>query len=85
MTALILLSVINDYTDNIIVNMMEKAKIDDNDISYKYILSLYNIFKLLDKDYVNRNLDKLKELSNNEKICKKNKFKIMDILDLIKT
>jgi hypothetical protein len=65
--------------------MMEKAKIDDNDISYKYILSLYNIFKLLDKDYVNRNLDKLKELSNNEKICKKNKFKIMDILDLIKT
>jgi hypothetical protein len=80
-----LLSVINDYTDNIIVNMMEKAKVDDNDISYKYILSLYNIFKLLDKDYVNRNLDKLKELSNNEKICKKNKFKIMDILDLIKT
>ena len=79
-----LLSVICDYTDNIIINMMEKAKTNNNDLSYKYIISLFNIFKLLDKGYVNRNLDKLKELSNSDNICKKNKFKIMDILDLIK-
>ena len=65
-----------------IQKMLDNIVLDDDDIVYKYVMSLYNIFKLLDKQYIIINKDKLINLSN-EKISKRNKFKIIDILDLI--
>ena len=75
-------SLIKGYTIPIIQKMLDNIVIEDDDIVYKYVMSLYNIFKLLDKQYIIINKDKLDELSN-KKISKRNKFKIMDILDLI--
>ena len=75
-------SLIKGYTIPIIQKMLDNIVIEDDDIVYKYVMSLYNIFKLLNKQYIIINREKLVDLSN-KKISKRNKFKIMDILDLI--
>ena len=62
--------------------MFNNIILDDEDICYKYIISMYNIFNILDKSYIEKyksNLDKLM----NEKMSKKNKFKVMDILEMV--
>jgi len=75
-------SLIKGYIIPIIQKMLDNIVLDNDDTVFKYVMSLYNIFKLLDKQYIIINRDKLINLSN-EKISKRNKFKIMDILDLV--
>ena len=75
-------SLIKGYIIPIIQKMLDNIVLDNDDTVFKYVMSLYNIFKLLDKQYIIINKDKLINLSN-EKISKRNKFKIMDILDLV--
>ena len=41
-----------------------------------------NIFETLDKSYIQKYDKRLNDLKNS-KICKKNKFKIMDILEMV--
>ena len=72
-----------NYTERIINKMFESIIIDDDDICYKYILTLYNIFKILDKEDIKGYKDKINELKSKD-ISKKNKFKLMDILDFMK-
>ena len=43
---------------------------------------MYNIFETLDKTYIQKYDKRLNDLKNS-KICKKNKFKIMDILEMV--
>ena len=62
--------------------MFSNIILDNEDICYKYIISMYNIFNILDKSYIEKyksNLDKL----INKKMSKKNKFKVMDILEMV--
>ena len=75
-------NIIQDRVDNTILKMFENIVLDDEDICYKYILSLYNIFDLLDKSYIVKYKEELEKLQNS-KISKKNKFKIMDILEKV--
>jgi hypothetical protein len=72
-----------NYTERIINKMFESIIIDNDDICYKYILTLYNIFKILDKEDIKDYTDKINELKSKD-ISKKNKFKLMDILDFMK-
>jgi len=74
--------IIEKRIDNTIEKMFDNIVIDIEDICYKYIMSLYNIFNLLDKSYITKYKDKLDKLQN-EKISKKNKFKVMDILEMV--
>jgi len=75
-------NLIEDQIDDTIIRMFENIVIDNEDICYKYIISLYNIFELLDVSYIEKYKDKLIQLKN-KKISKKNKFKIMDILEKV--
>jgi hypothetical protein len=76
--------IISNYINNIINGMIDfiSNNLLNNDITYKYILSLYNIFLLLDKSYIDKYSIQINEFKNNANINKKNKFKLMDILDL---
>ena len=62
--------------------MFKNIILDDEDICYKYIISMYNIFNILDKSYVEKYKSNLEKLID-EKISKKNKFKVMDILEMV--
>ena len=75
-------NIIKDKIDDTIDRMFINIVLEDEYICYKYILSLYNIFILLDKSYIIKYKDKLEKLKN-ENISKKNKFKIMDILEMV--
>lgn len=77
-------NIISNYTDNIINAMINfiTEKISNNDITYKYIISLYNIFLLLDKSYINKYTIHINKFIENNNINKKNKFILMDIIDL---
>ena len=75
-------NLIEDQIDDTIIRMFENIVIDNEDICYKYIISLYNIFELLDVSYIEKYKDKLIKLKN-ERISKKNKFKIMDVLEKV--
>ena len=75
-------NILENYIDPTIQRMFNNIILDDEDICYKYIISMYNIFNILDKSYIEKyksNLDKLM----NEKMSKKNKFKVMDILEMV--
>ena len=50
--------------DDTIERLFNSIVLDDEDICYKYIISLYNIFELLDKQYIIINKDNLINLSN---------------------
>lgn len=76
-------NLLKEYNNKIINIMFDSIIIEDDDICYKYILSLYNIFSLLDKEEIIIYKEKINELKN-KNITKKNKFKLMDILDLMK-
>ena len=75
----------NNIIQNYIINVINKFFIhintDDNDICDRYINSLYSIFKHVDKRIIVLYIGKLEDLSK-KNISTKNKFKIMDILDL---
>lgn len=77
-------NIISNYIDNIINGMINFIEINllNNDITYKYILSLYNIFLLLDNNYISKYALKINKFIQNENINKKNKFKLMDIMDI---
>ena len=75
-------SLIKGYTVPIIQKMLDNIVLDNDDTVFKYVISLYNIFKLLGKQYIIIYKERLIKLSK-EKISKRNKFKIMDILDLV--
>lgn len=63
--------------------MFDNIIIDNEDILYKSIITLYNIFLLLDTKDIIIYKDKIIEIKE-KNISKKNKFILMDILDLIK-
>jgi len=75
--------ILTNYTQKIIDKMFDSIIIDNDDICYKYILTLFNIFKSIDKGKTIIYKNKIVELKN-KNISKKNKFKLMDILDLMK-
>jgi len=62
--------------------MFSNIILDNEDICYKYIISMYNIFNILDKSYIEKYKSNLEKLIN-EKMSKKNKFKVMDILEMV--
>ena len=78
-----LLNIIENYANNIIVKLFNIIfkNIENEDIVYKYIISLFNIFKELDKSYLLKHTEKLNKIKC-ENISKKIKFKIMDILEI---
>ena len=78
-----LLNIIENYTNNIIEKLFNIIfkNIDNEDIVYKYIISLFYIFKELDKSYLLKHTEKLNKIKY-ENISKKIKFKIMDILEI---
>ena len=75
-------NLIVNQIDNTIEGLFNNIVLDSEDICYKYIISLYNIFEILDNSYITKYAKKLNNLKNH-KISKKNKFKIMDILEMI--
>ena len=75
-------NLISNHIDNTISRLFDSINLDDEDICYKYIISLYNIFETLDNSYISKYDSKLNDLKNS-KISKKNKFKIMDILEMV--
>ena len=62
--------------------MFDNIILDNEDICYKYIISMYNIFNILDKSYIEKYKSDLEKLMK-ENISKKNKFKIMYILEMV--
>ena len=72
--------------DNIIIDTIDilfhNIILDDDDICFKYISCMYNIFETLDKSYIVKYDERLKSLKDS-KISKKNKFIIMDILEMV--
>jgi len=74
--------IITNHIDSTISRLFNSIVLDDEDVCYKYIISLYNIFEELDNSYISKYDSKLNDLKN-EKISKKNKFKIMDILEMV--
>ena len=76
------LKIITNHIDDTISRLFNSIVLDDEDICYKYIISLYNIFEELDNSYISKYNTKLNDLKNSE-ISKKNKFKIMDILEMV--
>ena len=75
-------NILENYINPTIQRMFNNIILDDEDICYKYIISMYNIFNILDKSYIEKYKDNLTKLMN-ENISKKNKFKIMDILEKV--
>ena len=75
-------NILENYINPTIQRMFNNIILDDEDICYKYIISMYNIFNILDKSYIEKYKSDLEKLMN-EKISKKNKFKIMDILEMV--
>ena len=75
-------NILENYIDPTIQRMFDNIILDNEDICYKYIISMYNIFNILDKSYIEKYKSDLEKLMN-EKISKKNKFKIMDILEMV--
>ena len=77
-----LLNIIQNYTDKTIDKLfcIIFNNINNEDIVYKYIISLFNIFKELDSEYLLKYTEKLNEIKT-KNISKKIKFKIMDILE----
>lgn len=71
---------LNNYTKKIIELSFNKINIKNNDITFKYICCLFKIFEC-NKLLINIFYDNLFYLKENV-INKKNKFKVMDILDL---
>lgn len=78
-----LLNIIQNYTDKTIDKLfcIIFNNINNEDIVYKYIISLFNIFKELDSEYLLKYTEKLNEIKS-KNISKKIKFKIMDILEI---
>lgn len=78
-----LLNIIQNYTDKTIDKLfcIIFNNINNEDIVYKYIISLFNIFKELDSEYLLKYTEKLNEIKT-KNISKKIKFKIMDILEI---
>ena len=74
--------IITNHIDDTISRLFDSIVLDNEDICYKYIISLYNIFEELDNSYISKYNTKLNDLKNS-KISKKNKFKIMDILEMV--
>lgn len=74
--------ILKNYIDPTIQRMFKNIILDDEDICYKYIISMYNVFNILDKSYVEKYKSNLEKLID-EKISKKNKFKVMDILEMV--
>ena len=71
---------INNGSQKIIDDLLQKINYNDLDNLFKIIVCIYNIFKIntsLKGNYI----DKLNEIKNN-KINSRIKFKIMDILDI---
>ena len=71
---------INNGSQKIIDDLIQKINYNDLDNLFKIIVCIYNIFKIntsLKENYI----DKLNEIKNN-KINSRIKFKIMDILDI---
>ena len=75
-------NILENYIDPTIQRMFDNIILDNEDICYKYIISMYNIFNILDKSYIEKYKSDLEKLMN-ENISKKNKFKIMDILEMV--
>ena len=75
-------NLIDGLIDDTIDILFDNIVLDDDDICFKYICCMYNIFDTLDKSYIKKYDKRLKDLKNS-KICKKNKFKIMDILEMV--
>jgi hypothetical protein len=72
---------IDSVTDTIDI-LFDNIILDDDDICFKYISCIYNIFESLDISYIKKYNEQLKSLMYS-KISKKNKFKIMDILEMV--
>ena len=70
------------FQDDTIDILFNNIVLDDDDICFKYICCMYNIFETLDKTYIQKYDKRLNDFKNS-KICKKNKFKIMDILEMV--
>lgn len=75
-------NIIKNYKCYIINKMFDNIIIDNEDILYKSIITLYNIFTLLDKNEIIKYKEKINDILN-KNISKKNKFLLMDILELI--
>ena len=75
--------IIEKYITTMIEKFIKSMDLSNAEISNKYISSLYNIFKLIDTEYITLYEKDLNELLTKTN-CKKNKFKIMDIFDLKK-
>lgn len=75
-------NLIDGLIDDTIDILFDNIVLDDDDICFKYICCMYNIFETLDKTYIQKYDKRLNDLKNS-KICKKNKFKIMDILEMV--
>ena len=75
-------NIIKNYIDITIQRMFDNIILDNEDICYKYIISMYNIFNILNKSYIEKYKSDLEKLMNSN-ISKKNKFKIIDILEMV--
>ena len=75
-------NLIDGLIDDTIDILFNNIVLDNDDICFKYICCIYNIFETLDKTYIKKYDKRLNGLKNS-KICKKNKFKIMDILEMV--
>jgi hypothetical protein len=73
---------IDGLIDDTIDILFNNIVLEDDDICFKYICCMYNIFETLDETYIQK-YDKRLNILKNSKICKKNKFKIMDILEMV--
>ena len=73
---------IDDVIIDTIDILFHNIILDDDDICFKYISCMYNIFETLDKSYIVKYDERLKSLKDS-KISKKNKFIIMDILEMV--
>ena len=71
---------INNGSQKIIDDLIQKINYNDLDNLFKIIVCIYNIFKI-NTSLKEKYLDKLNEIKNN-KINSRIKFKIMDILDI---
>ena len=71
---------INNGSQKIIDDLIQKINYNDLDNLFKIIVCIYNIFKI-NTSLKEKYIDKLNEIKNN-KINSRIKFKIMDILDI---
>jgi hypothetical protein len=75
--------IINDYVDILISKLLHQCIVNYNlpDILYNYLLCLYDCLNYHDNTNLLKIKSKLVELKN-KTITKKNKFKLLDIIDL---